>query len=163
MFNLFASVCHNNTIYLILVARIRLVTFLTTILFLMLNCTVTIYGNTRNGFKCAVICSRSAARLLDSLWKLSIYSWMSRFMEHMSLISELYISAVSLILLMVVTCAAHVRSYFLKKITVYNINTYGYNHQTPFLSFNTCSKYFPLPYYHMHSDFIYVYFPPYST
>ena len=73
-------------------------------------------------FKCAVLCYRYAARILDYLWQLLICSCMSQFMACISSISDLYISNTSFILLMVVPCAAHAHL----KVEVQNILPHYY-------------------------------------
>ena len=54
--------------------------------------------------KCVVLCSGYDIQLSNSLFQLSIYYRMSRFMACISFISDFYISKTPFILLMVVVC-----------------------------------------------------------
>ena len=89
----------------------------------------------------AVPCSGYAAQLLDYLWQLSICSRISRFMACIYSISDLYISKISSILLMVFTFAAHTHS----KVEVQKSLPYSYlrtYNPINFTSFQMCLKYF---------------------
>ena len=87
---------------------------------------------------------------------------MSQFAERISFISGLYISKIPLMLLMVVSCYVHGRSYV--EWNKFSPHSYiKHNHNLIFLYFLTCLKCFPLPYYRTHSNFIYAYLLPCRT
>ena len=111
LFNFFARVFLNNLINLISVVRILLTIFLTQIFF---SCGITLALLTvifTTSSKFTVLCYGYAARLSDSLWKISISFRKSRFMARISFISDFYISTISFVLLMVVSFDENLCSY----------------------------------------------------
>ena len=68
---------------------------------------ITINRNVCNVIEMCSILFGYAAQLSDYLWQLSICFCMSQFMACISSISDLYMSTMYFILLMVVSCAAH--------------------------------------------------------
>ena len=111
LFNFFARVFLNTPIYLIFLVSIRLAIFITPI---FIFCGIILILSTvmfATFSKCAVLCSGYAVFPSNYLQQLSIYTGRSQFMERISFISEFYISKISFILLIVVSCAAHAHSY----------------------------------------------------
>ena len=111
LFQSFSRGFPNTPIYLIFFVIIRLAIFLTSILFLLCNYTDTIDSNICNVFNmCSYLFQIRCTSLGFLMTTINIHSHVLVYGTYY-FISSLYISAISFILLIVVSCDARVHSY----------------------------------------------------